>query len=98
MNSVIGRSSLVVGETIVPGEIHPVSSAARAIVALTACVTAVAGIPVLAFLPAVISVFSIAGVLLATRLPRQSKYLMWFGAAVTSCGQFRLEPRCCVFR
>ena len=84
MNSVVGRSSLVVGKTDVPSETNPVSNGVRAIVALTACVTAVIGIPILAFLPATISAPSIAGVLLTTRFPRQAKYLMWLGAAVTS--------------
>jgi hypothetical protein len=84
MKSVVSPSSLAVGKTAAPGETVTVSDAARSIVALTACVTAVTGMPVLSFFPAVISALSITGVFLARRFPRQARHLMWFGAAVTS--------------
>ncbi|HET8827182.1 MAG TPA: hypothetical protein VFM77_18710 [Terriglobales bacterium] len=82
MSNVVGRSSLVVGETDVPGGIKPASGAVRCVVALTAYVTAAAAIPVL--LPAIISMVSIAGVVLAKRYPRRARHLMWFGVAANS--------------
>ena len=88
MNTVVGRSSLVVGKTDGHGGSNPTSSVVRSMVALTACVTAVAGIPILSFLPAIISALSIAGAVLATRLPREAKHLIWFGAGATSLWVF----------
>lgn len=82
MNSVVGHSSLVVGKTDAPSDIKPVSGVVRCIVAVTAWVTAGMGIPIL--LPVIVSVVSIAGVLLARRFPRRARHLMWFGAAVTT--------------
>ena len=61
-----------------------ISNKARWLAITTGVVTAVTGLPVLSFLPALLSVSLILGALLAGRSSRYGRDLLWFGAGITS--------------
>jgi hypothetical protein len=60
------------------------SSETRWIAAITGCVTAITGLPIVSLMSVVVSGLLIAGAILAGRFPRHGRDLIWFGAGVTS--------------
>jgi hypothetical protein len=61
-----------------------VSNKTRWIAALTGCLTAITGLPVLGYLSVLASTLLIVGAVLVARFQRHGRDLIWFGAGATT--------------